>query len=153
MVLRDVRGSVHLEQRARDVVGQVRGEENDGAHGLFDLAHALHGQRLDHLVTVRLGHAEHCLAAIDAGKHVVCTKPMVADLDDAKRLVTRVRESGVKFLVGQTMRFDVQFVTMRRFVEDGDLGEIMVAEAHYNHDLRAIYEMTPWRLKDRKSVV
>ncbi|MEO2005598.1 MAG: Gfo/Idh/MocA family oxidoreductase [Candidatus Poribacteria bacterium] len=91
-------------------------------------------------------HAEHCLAAIDAGKHVVCTKPMVADLDDAKRLVTRVRESGVKFLVGQTMRFDVQFATMRRFVEDGDLGEIMVAEAHYNHDLRAIYEMTPWRL-------
>jgi len=91
-------------------------------------------------------HAEHCLAAIDAGKHVVCTKPMVADLDDAKRLVTRVRESGVKFLVGQTMRFDVQFTTMRRFVEDGDLGEIMVAEAHYNHDLRAIYEMTPWRL-------
>ncbi|MAF09848.1 hypothetical protein CMK11_05290 [Candidatus Poribacteria bacterium] len=91
-------------------------------------------------------HAEHCLAAIDAGKHVVCTKPMVADLDDARRLVERVRESGVKFLVGQTMRFDTQFLTMRRFVDDGDLGDIMVAEAYYTHDLRAIYEMTPWRL-------
>ena len=91
-------------------------------------------------------HAEHCLAAIDAGKHVVCTKPMVADLDDAKTLVRRVRETGVKFLVGQTMRFDVQFLTMRRFVDDGDLGDIMVAEAYYSHDLRGIYEMTPWRL-------
>ena len=52
-------------------------------------------------------HAVHCAAAIEAGKHVVCTKPMVTDLDDAKRLVGLVREKGVKFLVGQTMRFDL----------------------------------------------
>src|SRR5262245_15696858 len=29
-------------------------------------------------------HAEHCIAALDAGKHVVCTKPMVTSLDQAK---------------------------------------------------------------------
>ena len=36
-------------------------------------------------------HAEHCTAAIQAGKHVICTKPMVTDLDDAKQLVELVR--------------------------------------------------------------
>ena len=91
-------------------------------------------------------HAEHCLAAIEAGKHVVCTKPMVTNLDDAKQLVESVKEKRVKFLVGQTMRFDLQFLTMQRFFKDGDLGEIMVAEAYYVHDLRDIYEFTPWRL-------
>ena len=42
-------------------------------------------------------HAEHCSAAIEAGKHVVCTKPMVTNLDDAKRLVELVREKGINF--------------------------------------------------------
>ena len=91
-------------------------------------------------------HAEHCLAAVEAGKHVVCTKPMVTDLEDAKQLVGAVKGKGVKFLVGQTMRFDLQFQTMRRFFDDGDLGEIMAAEAYYVHDMRDIYDITPWRL-------
>ena len=91
-------------------------------------------------------HAVHCLAAVEAGKHVLCTKPMVTNLDDAKQLVGAVKAKGTKFLVGQSMRFDLQFLTMRRFFDDGDLGEIMAAEAYYVHDMRPIYELTPWRL-------
>ena len=91
-------------------------------------------------------HAEHCLAAVEAGKHVVCTKPMVTDLEYAKQLVGAVKAKGSKFLVGQTMRFDLQFQTMRRFFDDGDLGEIMAAEAYYVHDMREVYDITPWRL-------
>ena len=87
-------------------------------------------------------HAEHCAAAIEAGKHVICTKPMVTNLEDAKRLVGLVREKGVKFLVGQTMRFDLQFQTMRRFFDDGELGEIMAADAYYVHDMRP-YMISP----------
>lgn len=39
-------------------------------------------------------HAEHCAAALRCGKHVVCTKPMVATLDDAQLLVDLVRQQG-----------------------------------------------------------
>ena len=92
-------------------------------------------------------HAQHCVAAIEAGKHVVCTKPMVTTLNDAQRLVDLVRKKGIKFLVGQTMRFDLQFLTMKRLFEDGDLGDIMVADAYYVHDLRDVYDFTPWRLQ------
>ena len=98
-------------------------------------------------------HAEHCAAAIEAGKHVVCTKPMVTNLEDAKRLVGLVREKGVKFLVGQTMRFDLQFQTMRRFFDDGELGEIMAADAYYVHDMRPVYGFTPWRLHDPQDLM
>ena len=92
-------------------------------------------------------HAEHAIAALEAGKHVVCTKPMVNNLEDAKKLVQLVRDTGLKFLVGQTMRFDREFLAIRRMVEDGDLGELIFADAYYVHDLRPIFEFTPWRLE------
>jgi len=98
-------------------------------------------------------HAEHCIAAIAAGKHVVCTKPMVTTLADAQRLVNLVREHRVKFLVGQTMRFDLQFLTMKQLFDDGDLGDIMVAEAYYVHDMREVYDFTPWRLHEPQDLM
>jgi len=71
---------------------------------------------------------------------------MVTRLEDAQRLVELVRDTGVKFLVGQTMRFDLQFLTMQRFFDYGDFGEIMAADAYYVHDMRPVYDVTPWRL-------
>ena len=90
-------------------------------------------------------HAEHCRAALDNGKHVVCTKPMVTKLEDARTLVQLVREKGVKFLVGQTMRFDRQFVNAREFFQKGDLGSLIAVESFYLHDMRPVYSATPWR--------
>jgi predicted dehydrogenase len=92
-------------------------------------------------------HYEHARAALEAGKHVICTKPMTNNLEHAKELVTLVRKTGLKFLVGQTMRYDPQMTAAKRFQEDGELGEILFAEAHYVHDIRSIFPLTPWRLK------
>lgn len=91
-------------------------------------------------------HAEHALAALNAGKHVICTKPMVTRVDDAAELVRTVDRTGLKFLVGQTMRFEPQFTAARRMLDDNELGEIALAEAHYVHDLRHLLPLTPWRL-------
>ncbi|MBI3986727.1 MAG: Gfo/Idh/MocA family oxidoreductase, partial [Lentisphaerae bacterium] len=73
-------------------------------------------------------HAEHCVAALEAGKHVVCTKPMVTRLEDARRLVGLVRRHKRKFLVGQTMRFDRQFLVAKKLLQDGDLGDLLAVE-------------------------
>ena len=91
-------------------------------------------------------HAEHCIAAMEAGKHVICTKPMVTTLDDAKKLVALTREKKVKFLVGQTMRFDRQFQSARKLFDDGDLGDLIALESYYLHDMRPVFDFTPWRL-------
>src|SRR5262249_28453039 len=91
-------------------------------------------------------HAEHALAALQDGKHVVCTKPMVTRVEDAVELVRLVDRTGRKLLVGQTMRFDPQFVAAKQMLDGGDLGEIAWAEAHYVHDLRHVLPRTPWRL-------
>ncbi len=91
-------------------------------------------------------HAEHCRAALENGKHVVCTKPMVTCLEDAQALVDLARDKNRKFLVGQTMRFDRQFLMAKKQYEDGDLGRLIAIESHYIHDMRPVYEFTPWRL-------
>jgi predicted dehydrogenase len=91
-------------------------------------------------------HADHCKAALEAGKHIVCTKPMVTTLDDAKALVNLVKEKNVKFLVGQTMRFDRQFLAAREQFENGSLGDLIALESYYLHDMRPVFDFTPWRL-------
>jgi predicted dehydrogenase len=90
-------------------------------------------------------HAEHCTGALEQVKHVVCTKPMVTRLEDAQKLVGLVREKGVKFLVGQTMRFDRQPLNAKKLYDDGKLGELIALESFYLHDMRPVYESTPWR--------
>jgi predicted dehydrogenase len=91
-------------------------------------------------------HAEHAIAALKAGKHVICTKPMCTSVEDAAEMVGLVDQTGLKFLVGQTMRFDPEFSNAKRLYDDGDLGEIIFAEAHYVHDARTFFPLTPWRL-------
>jgi predicted dehydrogenase len=90
-------------------------------------------------------HAEHCKAALENNKHIVCTKPMVTKLEDAQALVNLVREKRLKFLVGQTMRFDRQFMNAMEFYRKGDLGSLIALESFYLHDMRPVYEATPWR--------
>ncbi len=92
-------------------------------------------------------HADHCIGALQNRKHVVCTKPMVTTVEDAQQLVNLVQETGVKFLVGQTMRFDRQFLDTQKLVDDGELGDLIALESYYLHDMRPIYEFTPWRLE------
>ena len=71
---------------------------------------------------------------------------MVTELDDARRLVDLVRQTGAKFLVGQTMRFDRQFLDAKRRYDEGHLGQLIALESFYLHDMRPIYDFTPWRL-------
>lgn len=92
-------------------------------------------------------HFEHCKAALENGKHVICTKPLVTKLEDAEELVRLVDEKKVKFLVGQTMRYEPQFASVKRMYDDGELGEAFMAEAHYVHDMRPVFDATPWRIE------
>ena len=98
-------------------------------------------------------HAEQASAALRAGKDVICTKPLCTTVEDAAMLVQLVRETGRKFLVGQTMRFDPEFSGAKRMYDDGDLGEIIFAEAHYVHDARGFFPLTPWRLRDPQDLM
>ena len=92
-------------------------------------------------------HAAQILAALDAGKHVMVTKSMVYTMAEAEQVVEAVERTGRVLLVTQTMRGRYDFIAAKSACDAGELGELFMAEAHYIHDLRPVYENTPWRLQ------
>ena len=90
-------------------------------------------------------HFEQIKAALIAGKHVIVTKPMVTSLDEAREVVRLVDETGLKLLVGQSMRWNGMFQTIHDMYIAGEIGEVRLAESYYVHDLRTVLDVSPWR--------
>jgi predicted dehydrogenase len=88
-------------------------------------------------------HAEHILQAFDAGKHVVCTKPLLDGLARGREVLEAAGASGRWLFVGQSTRFFQPFIQQRRDFDSGQLGELFTVEAHYNYDHRW-YLRKPW---------
>jgi len=89
-------------------------------------------------------HAGHILAALRAGKHVICTKPLLTNLADAGRILEAVRDSGRRLFVGQSSRFFEPMIHQRRDFEAGKHGELLTVEAHYHADHRWFLRSKPW---------
>jgi len=91
-------------------------------------------------------HFKQILKALDNGKHVMVTKSMVYTLYEAEEVIKAVEKSGKILLVTQTMRGRFDFMEAKRVCEDGTIGDLFMAEAHYVHDLRPVYARSPWRI-------
>ncbi|HEV7710760.1 MAG TPA: Gfo/Idh/MocA family oxidoreductase [Asanoa sp.] len=89
-------------------------------------------------------HAEHIVAAFEAGKDVVCTKPIVNDFAAAREVLAAARRTGRRLLVGQSTRFFESFRRQRAAFERGEVGDIEVVEAHYTHRMDWYYDRAPW---------
>lgn len=89
-------------------------------------------------------HTPYAAAALEAGLHVLCEKPLVTDLSEARRLVALVRQTGQIFMTGQCARFFARSALARALVEQGELGRLFFAEADYLHDAEAF--LHGWRV-------
>lgn len=69
-------------------------------------------------------HADIAIAAMRAGKHVLCEKPIARSLDQAGAMLGAARESGVKFMVGHVSRYEADHRKSKEVVESGDLGAL-----------------------------
>ena len=67
-------------------------------------------------------HREHAVAAAQAGKHVICEKPLARDLAGAGAILDAAQRAGVRLLVAHVVRFFPEFVALRRAVLDGAIG-------------------------------
>ncbi|OXM86588.1 Gfo/Idh/MocA family protein [Paenibacillus rigui] len=83
-----------------------------------------------HVCTPNDSHAEISIAALEAGKHVMCEKPMAIRAADARRMVEVAKRSGKKLTIGYNNRFRADSQYLKQICEDGDLGDIYFAKAH-----------------------
>ena len=83
------------------------------------------------------GHAEIAVAALDAGKHVLCEKPLANSVAEAEAMVAaaeRARERGVRSMVGFNYRRVPAVALARRLVADGRIGTVRHIRAQYLQD-------------------
>lgn len=91
-------------------------------------------------------HAEHVKLALQHGKHVVCTKPFIDDLAEAKELIELSEKMGKKVFIGQSSRFFEPAKRQRKDFEAGLVGDLITVESHYHADHRWFLEK-PWALE------
>jgi predicted dehydrogenase len=81
-------------------------------------------------------HANHIKQALQHGKHVICTKPLLNDLTEAKALLDLQQKTGKSVFVGQSSRFFEPMKRQRLDYEAGLIGELVTIESNYNADHR-----------------
>jgi len=84
------------------------------------------------IATPNESHAPLARAALQAGKHVVVDKPFTLDSAEADALIALAAQKGRQLSVFQNRRWDNDFLTVRRLVDDGRLGDVMHFEAHFD---------------------
>jgi len=100
-------------------------------------------------------HAEIAIAALDAGKHVLCEKPLANTVEEAEEMTAaadRAAARGVRAMVGFTYRRVPAIALARRLVQEGRIGEIRHVRAQYLQDWIADAEAPlSWRLDKSKA--
>jgi predicted dehydrogenase len=73
-------------------------------------------------------HAEHSVAAAQAGKHVLVEKPMALTADECDRIIEAAAKAGVKLGVAYYRRFYPVITRVRQIIESGEIGRPVVAQ-------------------------
>jgi predicted dehydrogenase len=95
-----------------------------------------------HICTPNAQHFPMAKNALQAGKHVICEKPLATSVEEGKELVALAAERGVRNCVCHNLRFYPMVQQMRAMREAGDLGDILVVQGTYFQDW-LLYE-TDW---------
>jgi len=100
--------------------------ERFGIEGVYtDYAEMLAHPGLDavSIVTQAGLHHEMALAALDAGKHVLCEKPFAATLEQAQELAAKARASGRTAMIAHEFRYSPSRATIKELIDQGFIGE------------------------------
>ena len=80
-------------------------------------------------------HAPQTIAALKAGKHVMCTVPMATTLDEAREIVGLVRETGLKYMMAETVVYSREYLFIKELYDKGELGKIQYLQASHPQDM------------------
>jgi predicted dehydrogenase len=91
-----------------------------------------------HINTPIGSHADHAVAALNAGKHVACTVPMAVTIEDLRRVVRAKEESGKSYMMMETSVYTREFFYAQELMRSGQLGRIQFLRGAH------IQEMAGW---------
>ena len=103
------------------------------------------------IATPDFAHSEIALAAAQAGKHILCEKPLATTVEEAQSIVDAAARAGVKLMVDFHNRVNPPFVAARDSVRDGAIGTPSYAYARLSNTTFVPLEMLSWA--DRSSAL
>ena len=88
-----------------------------------------------HINTPIQNHAAQSLAALRAGKHVACTVPMSVTVEEAKEIVEAVEETGLTYMMMETVVYSREFLFVKEMYEKGELGKIQFLRGSHQQEM------------------
>lgn len=88
-----------------------------------------------HINTPIPDHAAQSLKALRAGKHVACTVPMATSVEECLQIVEAVKETGLTYMMMETVVYAREFLFMKELYEKGELGKIQFLKASHQQDM------------------
>jgi len=74
-------------------------------------------------------HREIVVAAAEAGKHILCEKPMAMNAEECDEMIAAGRRAGVKLQIGFMRRYDASFVAAKGRIDAGDIGKVVLVKS------------------------
>ncbi|MEC9282063.1 MAG: Gfo/Idh/MocA family oxidoreductase, partial [Bdellovibrionota bacterium] len=119
-----------------------------GAICISDVKEAIDDSNIDLIINCAPNefHFSYSLAALEAGKHVVVEKPFVNNMEDGEKLILAAQKANRFLSVFHNRRWDSDFLTVKKMIEAGELGEIKQFESYFDR-FRPTLTEGQWREK------
>lgn len=95
-------------------------------------------------------HAEMTIAALEAGKDVLCEKPMALTIEECEEMRRAEERTGRRLMIGQICRHTPAFKLVRDLIARGEIGELYFVESEYAHDYVGTRGVDNWRVDPRR---
>ncbi|QDU95328.1 Gfo/Idh/MocA family protein [Lignipirellula cremea] len=80
-------------------------------------------------------HGKMAIQALQAGKHVMCTVPMATTIEECEEICRLVQETGLKYMMAETVVYSREFLFIKEMYEQGELGKIQYMAASHPQDM------------------
>jgi predicted dehydrogenase len=80
-------------------------------------------------------HGWMTIAALKAGKHVLCTVPMATTVAECEEIVRLVNETGLTYMMAETVVYSREFLFIQQLYREGELGDIQYMQASHPQDM------------------
>ena len=88
-----------------------------------------------HINTPIPDHGPQSIRALQAGKHVACTVPMATTVEECRQIVELVNETGLSYMMMETVVYAREFLFMKELYTKGELGKVQFLKASHQQDM------------------
>ena len=116
------------------------------AQGYASIEEMLEQEQLDAvcIVTPDHLHRPHATLCLEAGCHVLMTKPLATNLEDGRAIVRAAEGTGKRLMVAHERRFRACYRALKSLLDEGALGEVILVQSNQVSDKRGQFARSPW---------